>query len=53
MSNPRTHAELIKAWADGAEIEWFDDGAWVSIGYPSFLERNKYCLLYTSDAADE
>ena len=42
MSNPRTHAELIKAWADGAEIEWFYDGAWISIGCPSFLERNKY-----------
>lgn len=22
---PHKHAELIKAWADGAEIQWYDD----------------------------
>ena len=26
------HAELIKAWADGAEIEYKNDGGWVSLG---------------------
>lgn len=25
MKTPQKHAELIKAWADGAEIEWYDD----------------------------
>lgn len=25
MKTPHVHAELIKAWADGAEIEFFDD----------------------------
>jgi len=24
MKTPHKHAELIKAWADGAEIEFFD-----------------------------
>lgn len=32
MGNPHKHAELIKAWADGAEIEFLaPDGKW----YPS------------------
>ena len=25
MKTPHKHAELIKAWADGAEIQWYDD----------------------------
>lgn len=24
MKTPHVHAELIKAWADGAEIQWYD-----------------------------
>jgi hypothetical protein len=30
MAEPRKHAELIKAWADGAEIQWKNkvDGYW-------------------------
>ncbi len=28
MGKPHKHAELIKAWADGAEIEWFDGRTW-------------------------
>ena len=24
MKTPHKHAELIKAWADGAEIQWYD-----------------------------
>lgn len=27
---PHKHAELIKAWADGAEIELLDSGRWYS-----------------------
>lgn len=27
MKTPHVHAELIKAWADGAEIEWLDQHA--------------------------
>ena len=30
MKQPHKHAELIKAWADGAEIEWqSSNGTWV------------------------
>ncbi len=25
MKQPHKHAEVIKAWADGAEIQWFED----------------------------
>lgn len=25
MKKPHKHAELIKAWADGAEIQWYDN----------------------------
>jgi hypothetical protein len=25
MKTPRKHADLIKAWADGAQIQWYDD----------------------------
>jgi len=42
MNTPRKHAELIKAWADGAEIERLDaTGEWVDAETPSwncFLE---------------
>lgn len=33
MNKPHKHAELIKAWADGAEIEAFDTftGKWYSV----------------------
>jgi hypothetical protein len=27
MGKPHKHAELIKAWADGAEIEWYDSSS--------------------------
>ena len=41
---PRKHAELIKAWAEGATIEWrssYDD-KWESIGIPSWLDKFEY-----------
>ena len=35
MSKPHKHAAIIKAWADGAEIECLDDaGKWVSCLIP-------------------
>lgn len=39
---PRAHSELIKAWADGAEIEAFDkdDGEWVTLTTPCFWNSN-------------
>lgn len=40
---PRKHADLIKAWADGAEIEVLtSDNTWVQVRTPSFFEGSKY-----------
>lgn len=48
MSNQHKHAELIKAWADGAEIEFFDRESyvWKPVGqffhwYPNYEYRVK------------
>lgn len=40
---PHKHAELIKAWADGAEIEYFrDEVGWQLICTPSWDEDVEY-----------
>lgn len=42
---PRKHAELIKAWADGAEIQFKTGGDWLSfeeIEVPSWLDNFEY-----------
>ncbi len=38
----RKHAELIKAWADGAKIEAKINGFWVMAKIPSWLEDTEY-----------
>ncbi len=45
MGKPHKHAELIKAWADGAEIEYFDDAynEWELVSQtPAWLSGTKY-----------
>lgn len=40
---PHKHAELIKAWADGAEIQVHDTGEWLDVfGTPSWFTDSKY-----------
>jgi len=39
---PRKHAELIKAWADGATIECNSIDGWTEMSYPSFSESMEY-----------
>ena len=40
---PHVHAELIKAWADGEEIEYFNrQGLWVDCQFPSWYNDYKY-----------
>lgn len=44
MNTPHKHAELIKAWADGAEIEvynWFVEG-WLKVENPVWMEDKEY-----------
>ena len=44
MCNPRPHAELIKAWADGAEIEWYRTAyrEWKTVPRPAFVAGECY-----------
>jgi len=44
IKKPHVHAEVIRAYADGAEIEYFLklEGRWETINYPSFLENQLY-----------
>ena len=41
---PHKHAEAIHAYADGAEIQIFDesDNCWVNMDYPTWLTSKKY-----------
>jgi len=43
MKQPHKHAELIKAWADGAEIEAYaGSSSWVTIPSPEWYSDTKY-----------
>lgn len=42
MTTPHKHAALIKAWADGAQIETFSSGAWRVIGDPCWDPATSY-----------
>ena len=44
MKTPHKHAELIKAWADGAEIECkqIEDGNWLSVSQPAWDKASEY-----------
>lgn len=43
MKTPHKHAELIKAWADGAVIQYHTDCIeWEDIESPSWHEETKY-----------
>lgn len=53
MNKPHKHAELIKAWADGAEIQWLGDAGrgrratrngeeWFDVSHPSWAEGTCY-----------
>ena len=44
MNKPHKHAELIKQWADGAEIEYLSNhtDSWETIERPTFYEDVQY-----------
>lgn len=44
MGTPHIHAEVIKAWADGAKIQWFNSliDHWSDIATPSWNIEFKY-----------
>lgn len=40
---PHPHADIIKAWADGEEVECLSvPGKWVEVPVPSFAPENQY-----------
>lgn len=43
MKTPHKHAELIKAWADGADIEYCTSiGKWIDVKEPSWSDDIDY-----------
>jgi len=42
MNKPHKHAELIKKWADGAKIEFFNGENWFYDRYPSWHDDYQY-----------
>ena len=44
MKKPHIHAELIKAWADGSQIQWFSEGQqkWFDVASPAWELNYKY-----------
>lgn len=41
-NKPKYHVDLIKAWADGAEIQIFYRGAWTDISWPEWYPERQY-----------
>jgi phage major head subunit gpT-like protein len=39
---PHKHADLIKAWADGVEIECWDGKKWFEVNHPIWIEHNQF-----------
>jgi len=42
MKTPHEHAALIKAWADGAKIQFLYRGIWYSVKDPSWCHNDVY-----------
>lgn len=44
MKTPHKHAEVIRAYADGAKVQYKyqADQVWIDTENPSFLEENEY-----------
>lgn len=42
MKQPHKHADLIKAWADGAEIEVYWNGKWEETASPDWNTQAEY-----------
>lgn len=49
MSGPHVHAELIKAWADGDEIQVYIDYEWQDNAQPSWSDKLQYRIKKAKD----
>lgn len=52
MNKPHKHAALIKAWADGAEIQELFDGTWRNTFYPRWHETTGYFRIKPTPTPD-
>lgn len=52
VSRPHKHAELIKAWADGAEIQELFDGTWRNTFYPRWHDTTGYFRIKPTSKPD-
>lgn len=49
-TTPHKHSDLIKAWADGAEVQYKSSvGGWYDMSQPSWSERGEYRLKPTPE----
>ena len=55
MGKPHKNAEFIKAWADGAEIQVYDesDDKWYDVTHPSWCSSNEYRIKPDKKTAGE
>lgn len=51
---PRKHAAVIKAWADGAKVEYYStvERRWKPIEEPAFSEKVEYRVVVPSELSD-
>lgn len=49
MQNRHKHADLIIAWANGAEIEWNHDSGWCTVTNPSWDTCTEYRIKPKED----
>lgn len=38
----KVHSEIIKKWADGAEVQFYHGGKWSDILFPTFIDTVRY-----------
>lgn len=55
MCQPRKHADIIKAWADGAEVEFYSklEKRWVSASHPMWEESTAYRVKHEPTPCEE
>ena len=53
MRTPHKHAEIIKAWADGAEIQLWSNSTWADIELPAWGTDVSYRIKPTKKKPEE
>lgn len=48
---PHNHAELIKLWATGSDVQRYQDDVWIDDYFPTWLNEDVYRLKPTHQDA--